>query len=698
MSSPRDLYDEWGEDVHSLYTDRYTDAVDSLYAERLDTQPWLRVDWDDVYLWDNDVATGICNDPGMYKTAFEMALADLAPAESTTHDDVTVWFYNFPDERTLGVDDCRATHSTEFISVTGQIGRIGRTRFKAEELVFRCGLCGAPVHVPQPDTGIQNPNECANCERKGPFRLDTDESVFTDHLALELTQPVEETAGGDGETLEAILTGEVETWFSHLGLSSGARVTVNGVLCVDETSGEKDGMFEPYLDVLSLEPEEQDFEELDTDEHLDTIEELAARDDIYQQLIDSLAPDIRGGEKLADIKLGLMLALFGGFRRMKPDGTHIRGDSHVLLIGDPSTGKSSLLDAVVEIAPRSVRASGRGASAAGLTAAAVKNESNSSFGDGGWVLEAGALALANGGVAAVDEIGRMDGKAVESIHGALETQVITVNKAGINAEVPARTTLVAAGNPKYDRFDMYEPVYEQIELDSALWSRFDLAFILYDIQDEDRDRDIAEGKVQTWQESAEVARGDLPADEADSITPAIDHEVLRAYIAHAKRTVAPVVTDAAGEAVVDYYTDIRQEGDSDTPALAARKLEGIRRLSEASARVRLSEQVTVEDVERAKRVIGRSLSDVGINEDGELDADIMETGVSAPQRERVKNVKQLAAELKDGDHHPSGVPKDVLVEAACDRGMDRSDVVHEIEKLLQQGELYEPVTDVFRPT
>lgn len=688
----REIYQDIGDEVQSFIRRYCEDELGDLLQKYPNEKSWFAIDWTDIHTWEPNVADDFLTLYEDFKLVFEWAIQDVDKPLDIDLDDVSVWLYNLPPDYQYSVGEPRAENVGDYLSMQGMIKKVGSVKFDAKELAFECQRCGTLTYIPQPSNDYQEPHECQGCDRQGPFHIDFGSSEFEDRLLLQLTQPVEEVPDGEGEKIEVVLRKDLEKWFTDRGLSSGARITVNGLFKLDKQNDGKDSAFGAYLHAHNIEVEEHDYEEIDTSEHLDTIQEYAVDPEIFSKLVASLAPDIRGGQKMKDIKLGIVLQLFGGYRRQKPDGTFIRGDSHILLIGDPSTGKSSLLDAVEEIAPRAVSVSGKGASAAGMTAAAVKD----SFGDGQFNLEAGALALANGGVAAVDEIGRMQDDAVDSMHAALEKQIISVNKAGINARIPARTSLLAAGNPKYDRFDPYENIYEQVELDDALWSRFDLAFILQDEQDEEKDTDIAEGKVQAWQESARVDRGELDPEDADSLSPEIDHETLRAYIAYAKRNIRPVVSDEAGEEIVDYYVNIRGEGDEETPSLAARKLEGIRRLAEASARVRLSETITVDDVERAKRVIGRSLADVGMNEDGEFDADIMETGRSSSQRKRIRNLKQLVAELEEGTDN--GAPEDDVIERAVNElQMDSGKVEHEIEKLkMEKGDLYEPTTGFLR--
>ncbi|HET7324843.1 MAG TPA: minichromosome maintenance protein MCM, partial [Halococcus sp.] len=381
-------------------------------------------------------------------------------------------------------------------------------------------------------------------------------------------------------------------------------------------------------------------------------------------------------------------------------------DLHMLLIGDPGTGKSVLLQYIRNIAPRSVYTSGKGSSSAGLTAAAVRDD----FGDGQqWTLEAGALVLADQGIAAVDELDKMRPEDRSAMHEALEQQTISVSKAGINATLKSRCSLLGAANPKYGRFDQYESIGEQIDLEPALISRFDLIFTVTDTPDPERDADLAEhilrtnyaGELHTQrteQTAANVSQSEVDA-VTDTVAPEIEPDLLRKYIAYAQRNCFPTMTEEAKEAISDFYVDLRAEGaDDDAPVpVTARKLEALVRLAEASARVRLADTVEIEDAERVIEIVRSCLRDIGVDpETGEFDADIVETGTSKTQRDRIKNVKALISEIED--EYDAGAPVEEVLDRAEETGMERSKAEHEIEKLRRQGEVYEPQTDHLRTT
>ncbi|SEW19395.1 LAGLIDADG family homing endonuclease [Halobacterium jilantaiense] len=378
--------------------------------------------------------------------------------------------------------------------------------------------------------------------------------------------------------------------------------------------------------------------------------------------------------------------------------------THSYLTDGVVSHNSQMISYVQNIAPRSVYTSGKGSSAAGLTAAAVRDD----FGDGQqWTLEAGALVLADNGVAAVDELDKMADDDRSAMHEALEQQKISISKAGINATLKARCSLLGAANPKYGRFDQYEPIGEQIDLEPALISRFDLIFTVTDSPDPEEDAALAEHILQTNYagelntQNEQLANANYTEEEIDSqteeVAPAIEPELLRKYIAYARRTCFPTMTAEAKQAIEDFYVDLRSKGaDEDAPVpVTARQLEAIVRLAEASARLRLSDTVEQEDADRVIAIVQSCLQDIGVDpETGEFDADVVETGQSKTQRDRVKNVKALIGEIED--EFDEGAPVEEVLDRAEEIGMDAGKAEHEIEKLKEKGELYQPNKDHLR--
>lgn len=266
-----------------------------------------------------------------------------------------------------------------------------------------------------------------------------------------------------------------------------------------------------------------------------------------------------------------------------------------------------------------------------------------------------------------------------------------MNKAGINTTLPCRTALLAAGNPKYGRFDEYESLAEQVDIPPALLSRFDLMFLLQDQPEEERDREIASHMVEYRQQG--IAAQDAATPTEDFAVP-VPAELFRAWIAHAKRTVEPRICDeSVKEDLVSSFTALRQLNTDDGPVpVTFRKLEGLQRLAEASARVRLSETVEAEDVSRARQLVGESMRQVGLDpETGEYDADVIETGTSQSQHERMQTVTSIiAAQSAEGS---SGAPIELVVEEATTAAnLSESATREAIQKLRDQGQVYAPTS------
>ncbi len=480
--------------------------------------------------------------------------------------------------------------------------------------------------------------------------------------------------------LRADLTGTVE---------AGDRIDVNGILEARQESDDRP-VYEYFVDAEAVEHKETSYESIEIQPYLEEIKEIANSDDPHGQLVNSFAPGIHGYE---EHKLAIILQMFGGVRADYPGGDSDRGSIHILMLGDPGTAKSSLLRAASELSPRSAFASGKGSSAAGLTAGVNSDD----FGQKRHSLEAGVMVTANDGLACIDELDKVDEEVRSSLHTALEQQVVEVSKI-IKASMPSRTSLLAAGNPKWGRFDKYEPIGDQITLDPALLSRFDLMFMIKDDPDEESDRELSDHIINMKDEATRWTYDD-GFEEADAIDPDLDPDLIRAYIAYARQYVHPrFENEEAKRELQEFYVSLREQSYDDEDAaipVTARKLEAGIRLAEASARIRLSESIKMEDIERTKLLIMSSLKDVGIDpETDEMDADVVETGNSKVQRERIKAVKKFISEVEQ--EHDNGAPIDVLIERRDELDLSSSQMKHEIEKLRRQGDLYEPETDHLR--
>ena len=384
-----------------FYRNYYREEIGQLAQRYPNEQRSLYVSYDDLFQFDRDLAEDFLNKPEQMREYAEEALRlyDLPADVSLGRAHVRI--EGLPDSVDIRGIRVHDDHIGKLVSIQGIVRKATDVRPKVTEAAFECQRCGTMTYIPQSDGGFQEPHECQGCERQGPFRVNFDQSEFVDSQKLRIQESPEGLRGG--ETPQSLdvdivddITGEV---------SPGDHVTCVGVLHIEqvEQGNEKSAIFDLYMDGVSISIEDEEFEDMDiTEADKRDIIELSERDDIYEAMVGSIAPAIYGYE---EEKLAMILQLFSGVTKHLPDGSRIRGDLHMLLIGDPGTGKSQMISYVENIAPRSVYTSGKGSSAAGLTAAAVRDD----FGDGQqWSLEAGALVLADKGIAAVDELDKMD--------------------------------------------------------------------------------------------------------------------------------------------------------------------------------------------------------------------------------------------------------------------------------------------------
>jgi len=327
---------------------------------------------------------------------------------------------------------------------------------------------------------------------------------------------------------------------------------------------------------------------------------MAKDPNIREKIFNSVAPAIRASSKdvIADVKRAVACCLFGGSRKFLPDGTKMRGDINVLLLGDPGTAKSQFLKFAEKAAPIAVYTSGKGSSAAGLTASVIR-------GRDGFALEGGAMVLADGGIVCIDEFDKMDPKDRVAIHEAMEQQTISIAKAGITTMLNTRCSVLAAANPRFGTYDDLASTSEQMDFETTILSRFDMMFLVRDVRDPQRDYDLA--KHLTGLHKGEIAA------EVDGEVPVAK---LRKYLAYCRSKCQPRISNEAGETLANHYISIRKSLKEDKEAgkdaaipITVRQLEAIIRISESLARMGLRDEVDMEDVEEALRLFTVSTLD-----------------------------------------------------------------------------------------
>jgi len=663
----------------SLYVDYWDiDKADPKLAELLIKQPYKAVFNADEALKNIDVAS---------ENKFELHFRVI----------------NLPDTNRIIVRKIRASHLGKLAAIEGLVKKRTEVRPKLQVGSFQCQKCGAVIRIEQEEDILKEPSECfedqGGCGRVSSFKLLTSLSSFIDSQKIEIQENPEGLRGGAqperiGVYLEDDLVGEI---------APGDRVIVNGILhSMQRRRGTfRLTSFDKTMDAISVESQELAFEEVEvTEEDEKEIIKLSKDPELYDKLRQSISPTIYG---LNIEKEALVLQLFGGLAKEMPDGTRIRGDIHTLLVGDPGTAKSQMLTYMSKLAPRSVYASGKASSAAGLTAAAVRDE----FGEGQWTLEAGALVLADMGVACIDEIDKMEETDRSSMHQAMEQQEISVAKAGINATLKSRCAILAAANPKLGRFDEFLPIHEQINMPPALLSRFDLIFSIIDKPDRETDTELAT-HILLAHKAGEVSENITRFKESKhskeemeklmkNVLPTFDPEFLRKYVAYAKRNIFPVMTDDALEVLKNYYVDFRAQSE-ESVTFTPRQLEAFVRLSEASARLRLSQEVTIDDAKRAIYIIDQYLRRVGLDrETGKFDIDIIATGISHSQHDRMRTIIDIIQRLSNESKDGNAIRGDVIREAEIE-GLESGKVEEALDRLKRQGQIYEPVHGKYKIT
>jgi len=617
-----------------------------------------------IYLNFNDIKDA---DPDLSSFLLDSPIQSLLEMENSAKEFIRdaeiikVRVFNLPE--VLRINEIKSKSLDRLIAVRGIILRAFKIKPMVIDGAFICQECQEITHQEQRSQFLTFPTQCQNCRgRRTTFVFSPQESSFIDSQDITIQElPENVPAGQLPKTMDVFILYDLVD-----NARAGDIVTLVGILKVKQkskTSSEK--TFMPYIEGNSLKVETKEALEVSlTDKDVEEIKELAKAPNIVERILKSIAPRIFGWE---EIKEAIGYVLIGGVRR-EYEQNIVRGEINCLLVGDPGTAKSQLLTATAKLAPRGVFCSGKGTSAAGLTAAVVK------YGDE-WALEAGAMVLSDRGICCIDEMDKMNSDDRVAIHEAMEQGFVSVNKAGINTRLNARAGVLGAANPTMGRYEPEKKVTENIMFPTTLLTRFDLIFVMKDQPEKEKDTEISERILGIIPDSNEI----------------LSSEKLRKYIAFARR-INPEITDEAKKKIRDIYLDIRSGGASpDSPTMiTARFLESMRRIAEAHARIRLSEKVELEDAEAAIRIVQSSLGNIGI--------DPVKGTLNVIQRiEHATQITKIgiAKELLYKNQTDTGLEKTKWRSLMIQAGIEEKYIDGIIKNLSERGEILEHSRNVF---
>jgi replicative DNA helicase Mcm len=577
---------------------KYFDRINNMMASGAQS---LIVDYIDLDSYNPLLAKEITHKPDEYLEAFNEAvlsvLREIHPDyEQEIHEKIRVRIGNYTVQK--GLREINADLINKLVSISGMVVRSSEVKPLAKKVAYKCTNCNTVTEAQLKGLVMKKPFKCPACSEK-ELEMDPENSLFIDFQMVRLQELPEDLPAGQlphyievtvmsdlvdqcrpGDRI--ILTGIIRIEQEQLAPQTKTslfrlRMEGNNIEYLGGRAGSKDTRYIERI-MISTEDERQ-------------IRTIASKPDAYEKLIASFAPHIYGHEP---IKEAILLLIVGSVTKRLEDGSTRRGDINVLLVGDPGTAKSEMLKFTAKIAPRGLYTSGRGSTAAGLTAAVIRDKS------GIMMLEAGAVVLGDQGIVCIDEFDKIKPEDRSALHEVMEQQTCSVAKGGIVATLNARTSILSASNPIYGKYDPYKNITENVNLPVPLLTRFDLIFIVRDSPDKEKDNLVASHILEIHRDSEQAAR------------PAIDIDLFSKYLSYAKQ-IEPALTPEAIDIVRSYYMDMRRIESEGMITVTPRQLEGLIRLASARARLLLKDLVDAEDAQRAIYLVDQMMRTAGVD-------------------------------------------------------------------------------------
>ena len=585
---------------------------------------------------------------------------------------------NFPAERSLRQINSEVI--TKMISVSGMVVRASEVKPLAKEVTYKCLDKHISVFTLLDGMSLNTSVKCQtpNCKHTN-LAIIPEDSRFIDFQIVRLQELPEDLPPGQLPHYVNISMKQDLVDYAR----PGDRIVLTGIVRIEQerisgVTKSESALYRLRMDGNNIEfiggkgtksSRRTEREEISPDEQK-IINTLSKNPDIYDRLIASFAPHIRGHELF---KEAILLLIVGSTQRALSDGSKVRGDINVFLVGDPGTAKSEMLKFCARIAPRGLYTSGRGSTAAGLTAAVVRDTS------GIFMLEAGAVVLGDQGLVCIDEFDKMRPEDRSALHEVMEQQSASIAKGGIVATLNARTSILAAANPMFGKYDPFKNLTENVNLPIPLLTRFDLVFVVRDIPSQEKDRQIAQHIISQHGTSG------------TDTTSLIDIDILTKYLAYAKRN-DPILTKEAQNKIMEFYLKMRSVEDEDKEmmiTITPRQLEGLIRLSTARARLLLKNQVEEDDADRAIYLFNEMLKNAGIDVNtGKIDIGVLQ----GRPRSEVSKLATFMEILKSLEGEPKKpVPEQEFVDelVKSEKFKDEDEVRRYIRKLINEAAIYE---------
>ena len=590
---------------------KYVEQIDQMMPKR---DSFIVIDYNDLVTI-SQIETRFNENPDEILEAFAKAIKDILQERFPQYaakikDEIRARIVNYPVQRSLR--QINAEIINKMTSVSGMVVRSSEVKPLAREIIYKCPENHVTQIIHQQGLNITPPTKCSlpKCTHRD-LKIEPELSSFIDFQILRLQELPEDLPPGQ-------LPHYVDVSIKQDLVDNarpGDRIILTGLVRIEQEyiAGGRatSGLYRLRIDGNNIEflggrgskiSRNTEREEVSSEEEK-IIKSLAKNPEIYQRLIDSFAPHIQGHTL---IKEAILLLITGSTQRVLQDGTKIRGDINIFLVGDPGTAKSEMLKFCARIAPRGLYTSGRGSTAAGLTAAVIRDKT------GIMMLEAGAVVLGDQGLVCIDEFDKMKPEDRSALHEVMEQQTASIAKGGIVATLNARTSILAAANPMYGKYDPFKNITENVNLPIPLLTRFDLIFVVRDIPSREKDTKIAKHIINLHSPTGTATRS------------LIDADILTKYLAYSKR-LKPVLTKEAEEKILEYYMKMRNVDSEDMITVTPRQLEGLIRLATARARLLMKNQVEAEDAERAIFLIQSMLQDAGVDVNtGKVDLGVLQ--------------------------------------------------------------------------